>query len=186
MSRFDFHDMPLPGLKLVQRKPIADERGSFARFYCADEFRAAGLHKPIAQINHTFTRSKGAVRGLHFQHPPHTETKLVSCLFGAVFDVAVDMRTDSPTFLHWHGEILSAENHHSLLIPEGCAHGFQTLTEACELLYLHTAPFHPEAEGALNVTDPALTIQWPLPFSELSERDRAHPFIDPRFSGIRL
>lgn len=170
----------------MQPKPIADARGFFARFYCADEFRAAGLNKPIAQINHTLTRSKGAVRGLHFQHPPHAETKLVSCLSGAVFDVAVDLRADSPSFLHWHGEILSVENHRSLLIPEGYAHGFQTLTEDCELLYLHTAPFYPEAEGALNVTDPALTIQWPLPVSDLSERDRSHPFIDTHFSGIRL
>ncbi len=186
MSRFDFYDTTLPGLKLVQRKPIEDARGFFARFYCADEFRAAGLDKPIAQINHTLTRSKGAVRGLHFQHPPHAETKLVNCLFGAVFDVAVDLRAGSPTFLRWHGEILSAENHRSLLISEGFAHGFQTLTEDCELVYLHTAPFHPEAEGALNVADPALAIQWPLAVSELSERDRAHPFIDTHFSGIRL
>ena len=186
MSRFDFHDTPLPGLKLVQRKPIEDARGFFARFYCADEFRAAGLDKPIAQINHTLTRSKGAVRGLHFQHPPHAETKLVNCLFGAVYDVAVDLRADSPTFLRWHGEILSAENRRSLFIPEGFAHGFQTLAEDCELIYLHTAPFHPAAEGALNVADPALTIAWPLAVSELSERDWAHPFIGPHFSGISL
>ena len=186
MARFEFYDTPLPGLKLVQRKPIEDARGFFARLYCADEFRAAGLNKPIAQINHTLTRRKGAVRGLHFQHAPHAETKLVSCLSGAVFDVAVDLRANSPTFLHWHGEILSAENHRNLLIPEGFAHGFQTLTEDCELLYLHTAPFHSEAEGALNVADPALAIAWPLPVSELSERDRAHPFIDIQFSGIRL
>jgi dTDP-4-dehydrorhamnose 3,5-epimerase len=186
MARFDFHDLPLPGLKLVQRKPITDARGFFARFYCADEFRAAGLDKPVAQINHTLTRSKGAVRGLHFQHPPHAETKLVSCLSGAVFDVAVDVRTGSSTFLRWHGEILSAENQRSLLIPEGFAHGFQALTENCELLYLHTAAFHPGAEGAVNIADPALAIQWPLPVSELSERDRAHPFLDAHFSGIRL
>ncbi len=184
--RFDFNDTPLPGVKLVQRKPVEDERGFFARFYCADEFRAAGLDKPIVQINHTFTRSKGAVRGLHFQHPPHAETKLVSCLSGAVFDVVVDLRADSPSFLHWHGEILSAENRRSLLVPEGCAHGFQTLAENCELLYLHTAPFCPEAEGAVNITDPALAIEWPLPLSELSERDRSHPFIDTHFSGISL
>jgi len=165
--RFDFNDTPLPGVKLVQRKPVEDERGFFARFYCADEFRAAGLDKPIVQINHTFTRSKGAARGLHFQHPPHAETKLVSCLSGAVFDVVVDLRADSPSLLHWHGEILSAENRRSLLVPEGCAHGFQTLAENCELLYLHTAPFCPEAEGAVNITDPALAIEWPLPLSEL-------------------
>lgn len=186
MARFEFHDLPLSGLKLVQRKPIADARGFFARFYCADEFRAAGVDKPVAQINHTFTRKKGAVRGLHFQHPPHAETKIVSCLSGEVFDVAVDLRSGSSTFLRWHGEILSAENQRSLLIPEGFAHGFQTLSEDCELLYLHTMPFHPAAEGALNIAEPALAIRWPLPVGEMSERDRAHPFIDTHFSGIRL
>jgi dTDP-4-dehydrorhamnose 3,5-epimerase len=186
MSRFDFHETTLSGLKLVQRKPIEDARGFFARFYCAEEFRVAGLDKPIAQINHTFTRIKGTVRGLHFQHPPHAETKLVNCLSGAVLDVAVDLRADSLSFLRWHGEILSAENRRSLLIPEGFAHGFQTLTEDCELIYLHTVPFHPEAEGALNVADPTLAIEWPLAVSELSERDRAQPFIGPHFSGIRL
>lgn len=185
-ARFEFVATPLAGLTLVQRKPIEDARGCFARFYCADEFRVAGLDKPIEQINRTVTHRKGVVRGLHFQHPPYAETKIVSCLRGAVFDVAVDLRVDSPTFLRWYSETLSAENHRSLLIPEGYAHGFQTLTEDCELLYLHTVPFHPEAEGALNVSDPRLAIAWPLPVSELSERDRAHPFIDTNFSGIHL
>lgn len=186
MSRFDFIPTPLPGLKLVQRKAIEDHRGFLSRFYCAEEFAAAGINKPIAQINHTLTRKKGAVRGLHFQHPPHAETKLVSCLKGEIWDVAVDLRSGSPTFLHWHGEILSAENRKSLLIPNGYAHGFQTLTEDCELIYLHTAAYHPEAEGALNVADPGLNIAWPLLVDDLSERDRSHPFIDENFQGIFL
>ena len=186
MSRFDFIPTPLPGLKLLQRKAIEDHRGFLSRFYCAEEFAAAGINKPIAQINHTLTRKKGAVRGLHFQHPPHAETKLVSCLKGEIWDVAVDLRSGSPTFLHWHGEILSAENRKSLLIPNGYAHGFQTLTEDCELIYLHTAAYHPEAEGALNVADPGLNIAWPLLVDDLSERDRSHPFIDENFQGIFL
>lgn len=186
MSRFDFIPTPLPGLKLLQRKAIEDHRGFLSRFYCAEEFAAAGINKPIAQINHTLTRKKGAVRGLHFQHPPHAETKLVSCLKGEIWDVAVDLRSGSPTFLHWHGEILSAENRKSLLIPDGYAHGFQTLTEDCELIYLHTAAYHPEAEGALNVADPGLNIAWPLLVDDLSERDRSHPFIDENFQGIFL
>lgn len=186
MSRFDFIPTPLSGLALVQRKAAEDHRGFLSRFYCAEEFRAAGLNKPIAQINHTLTRKKGAVRGLHFQYPPHAETKLVSCLKGEVWDVAVDLRHDSSTFLRWYGEILSAENRKSLLIPEGYAHGFQTLTEDCELIYLHTAAYHPEAEGALNVADPALNITWPLPIGDLSDRDRSHPFISPVFRGIVL
>lgn len=186
MSRFDFIPTPLTGLLLVQRKAIEDQRGFLSRFYCAEDFAGAGLVKPIAQINHSFTRNKGAVRGLHFQYPPHAETKLVSCLKGEVLDVAVDLRRGSPTFLQWHGEILSASNRRSLLIPEGYAHGFQTLTEDCELIYLHTAAYTPEAEGALNISDSCLNIAWPLPITDLSDRDRCHPFIGPDFQGIVL
>ena len=186
MSRFDFIPTPLPDLNLVQRKAIEDPRGFLSRFYCAEEFRAVGITKPVAQINHTLTRKKGAVRGLHFQHSPHAETKLVSCLKGEIWDVAVDLRSDSPTFLQWHGEVLSAVNRKSLLIPEGYAHGFQALTEDCELIYLHTAAYHAEAEGALNVADPRLSITWPLPIDDLSERDRSHPFISQEYPGIVL
>ena len=186
MSRFDFIPTPLAGLMLVERKITEDHRGFLSRFYCAEEFCGAGINKPIAQINHTLTRKKGAVRGLHFQYPPHAETKQVSCLRGEIFDVAVDLRHDSPTFMQWHGEIISAENRKSLLIPEGYAHGFQTLAEDCELIYLHTAAYHPEAEGALNVADPRLNIVWPLPINDLSERDRNHPFIGSGFQGIVL
>jgi len=186
MARFDFISTPLTGLTLVQRKAIEDQRGFLSRLYCADEFREAGLHKPIAQINHTLTRSKGAVRGLHFQNPPHAEAKLVSCLQGEVFDVAVDLRCGSPTFLQWYGVKLSALNRQSLLIPEGFAHGFQTLTEDCELIYLHTATYQPEAEGALNVTDPKIGITWPLTMADLSERDRNHKLIEQDFQGINL
>lgn len=186
MSRFDFIPTPLDGLLLVQRKATEDHRGFLSRFYCAGEFREAGINKPIAQINHTFTRNKGAVRGLHFQYPPYAEAKLVSCLKGAVWDIAIDIRRNSPTFLQWHGEMLSAANRRSLLIPEGYAHGFQALTEDCEMIYLHTAAYHPEAEGALNVTDPRLGIAWLLPINDLSERDRNHPFIGSDFQGIVL
>lgn len=186
MSRFDFTPTPLSDVQLVQRKAIEDHRGFLSRFYCAEEFRAAGIDKPIAQINQTLTRQKGAVRGLHFQHQPHAEIKLVSCLKGEIFDVAVDLRRDSPTFLHWYGAILSAENRKSLLIPEGFAHGFQALTEDCELIYLHTATYHPDAEDALNVADQKINIAWPLPINDLSERDRNHPFIKSDFQGIVL
>lgn len=186
MSRFDFISTPLAGLMLVQRKMIEDQRGFLSRFYCAEEFRAMDMDKPIAQINHTLTKKTGAVRGLHFQHPPHAELKMVSCLKGEIWDVAVDLRHNSPTFLQWHGEILSVTNRRSLLIPEGCAHGFQALTDDCELIYLHTAAHHPEAEGALNVADPRLNISWPLPIDDLSERDRNHPFISQDYQGIVL
>jgi dTDP-4-dehydrorhamnose 3,5-epimerase len=185
-GRFESVVTALNGLLVVQRKAIEDERGFLSRFYCADEFSALGVDKPVVQINHTLTRRKGAVRGMHFQHPPHAETKLVSCLKGEVWDVAVDLRHDSPTFLQWHGEILSAANRKSLLIPEGFAHGFQTLTEDCELIYLHTAAYHPESEGALNVNDSRLGITWPLVITEISDRDRKHKLIEQSFQGITL
>jgi len=185
-SRFDLLATPLAGLLLVQRQPSGDARGYLERMYCADELAAIAAGKPIVQINHTLTVRPGVVRGLHFQRPPHAEIKLVSCLRGEVFDVAVDLRQDSPTFLHWHAEILSAENHRSLAIPEGFAHGFQTLTENCELLYCHSAAYHPAAEDALNARDPLLAIAWPLAISELSARDAAHPLLSEEFKGVKL
>ena len=123
---------------------------------------------------------------LDFEQSIYSETKLVSCLHGEIWDVAVDLRYNSPTFLHWHGEILSANNRKSLLIPEGYAHGFQALTPDCELIYLHTEAYHPEAEGGLPVTDPRLNITWQLPISELSPRDANHPLISSDFHGIVL
>ena len=184
MSRFDFIDTSISGLKIVQRKPTQDARGFLSRFYCSEEFKAAGIEKMINQINHTLTNKKGTVRGLHFQYPPNAEIKVVSCLKGEIFDVAVDLRSGSSTFLHWHAEILSAKNQRSLVIPEGFAHGFQTLTEDCELIYLHTAPYAKESEGALNVLDPLLNIGWPISVSDLSDRDRSHPMIKNDFEGI--
>jgi dTDP-4-dehydrorhamnose 3,5-epimerase len=185
-ARFDVVALPLAGLQLIRRLPIRDERGWLERLYCADEFAALMPGQAIVQINRTLTAHQGTVRGLHYQLPPHAEAKLVSCLKGAVLDVAVDVRRGSATFLHWHAERLSAENHHSLLIPPGFAHGFQTLVADCELLYLHTARYEPLAESALNVRDPRLAIAWPQPISALSARDAAHPLLASDFQGIGL
>jgi len=185
MARFTLLDTPLAGLVVVQRSPLEDARGSFSRIYCAQELHdAAGLDAPIAQINHSVTRHRGTVRGLHFQLPPHAEIKLVSCLRGEVWDVAVDLRRGSPTFLQWHATVLSEDNHRSLLIPRGFAHGFQAQQDRCELLYLHTAAYHPAAEGAVRATDPLLQIRWPQPITHMSERDRQHPLLDAHFEGI--
>jgi dTDP-4-dehydrorhamnose 3,5-epimerase len=175
---------PLKGLHIVQRKRLEDARGYFSRLFCAQELALAGFELPVAQANQTLTWQRGAVRGLHFQHPPHAEDKFVSCLRGEIFDVAVDLRRGSPTFLQWHGEILSAGNQRSLLIPQGFAHGFQTLSEGCELLYLHSRAYAPQAEGALHVSDPALAITWPLPIAELSPRDASHPPLTAAFRGL--
>jgi dTDP-4-dehydrorhamnose 3,5-epimerase len=185
MSRFEFIPTPIAGLMLVQRLRSQDSRGFFGRFFCAAEFQAIGFELPIAQINHTHTVRQGAVRGLHFQHPPYAEDKLVSCLKGRIFDVAVDLRQGSPTFMKWHAEILSAENARSLLVPQGCAHGFQTLEPDCELIYLHSRAYMAAAEGALNARDPRLAIEWPLSFTDISERDARHPHLTPDFEGFR-
>lgn len=183
-SRFDILDTPLSGLRVLQRKPIGDSRGYLERLFCSEELQALAPGKPIAQINHTLTASRGTVRGMHFQHPPHAEIKFVSCMRGEVFDVAVDLRHNSPTFLRWHAEVLSADNHKTLVIPEGFAHGFQTLTDNCEMLYMHTAAYLPGAEGGLNPQDPRLAIRWPLPVAGLSPRDAAHPLLGEAFAGV--
>lgn len=183
-ERFQITPGSLAGLQLIVRQPLGDSRGWFERTYCFNTFAEFGLTKTIAQINRSFTAQKGSVRGMHFQYAPFVETKIVSCLKGEVFDVAVDLRVDSPTFLQWHGEILSAENRRSMLIPDGFAHGFQTLADDCELLYLHTQTFAPEASGGLNPLDPKLDISWPLPITEISENDKNRPLMSSDFEGI--
>lgn len=185
MSRFTITDLPMAGLKRVQRQRLGDSRGFIARLFCADELAAAGWTQPIVQINHTFTAKQGTVRGMHFQRPPHAEMKLVSCIRGEVWDVVVDLRVGSPTFLHWHAERLSAENGCALLIPEGFAHGFQALTNDVELLYCHSAAYAAEAEGGLHPNDPRLGIAWPLAIAELSARDAGHAPITADFEGVR-
>lgn len=185
-TRFEILETPLPGLRILQRKPIGDSRGYLERLFCSEELQMLALGKHIAQVNHTLTALRGTVRGMHFQRPPHAEIKFVSCLRGEVFDVAVDLRHNSPTFLRWHAELLSADNHKTLVIPEGFAHGFQTLTDNCEMLYFHTHTYQPDAEGGLNAQDPHLAIQWPLPVGGVSPRDAGHPFLDENFSGMTL
>jgi dTDP-4-dehydrorhamnose 3,5-epimerase len=184
MPRCDAAPTAIDGLVLLQRYRMDDARGFLSRVYAADEFGAAGLTKPIVHINHTLTRHRGTVRGLHFQTPPHAEMKVVSCLRGEVYDVAVDLRRNSPTFLAWHAEVLSLENQRSLLIPEGFAHGFQALTDDCQLLYLHTAAYVAAAESGLNAVDPRLAIRWPLDIADMSERDRGHAMLTSAFEGI--
>jgi dTDP-4-dehydrorhamnose 3,5-epimerase len=186
MTRFTVTATALAGLRCIERQPLGDARGSLTRLFCDDELATAGWPGPIAQINLSATASQGTVRGLHFQHPPHAETKLVSCLRGQVWDVALDLRAGSPTFLQWHAELLSASNHRALLIPPGFAHGFQTLSDEVELLYCHSQPYHPPAEGGLHPQDPRLAIPWPLPVALLSARDAAHPLLTADFEGVRL
>lgn len=183
-GRFSVIDLPLEGLKKIVRHPRRDERGAFTRLFCASDLLALGWDVPIAQINHSLTRQRGTLRGIHFQRPPHAEIKLVTCLHGEVWDVAVDLRPDSPTFLQAHGERLSAENGSSMLIPLGFGHGFQTLTDNVELLYCHSHPHVPEAEDGLNPFDPVLALDWPLQPAAMSEKDRCRPFVQTGLSRV--
>jgi dTDP-4-dehydrorhamnose 3,5-epimerase len=181
-----FIEVPLAGAYVIELEPFRDDRGLFARTFCQREFAAIGFHKPIVQINHSLTRQKGTIRGMHFQRPPACETKIIRCVQGTVFDVMVDLRTGSPTFLQWHGVELSKENLRMVYIPEGFAHGFQTLTGEAELLYHHSAFYSPEDEQGVRFDDPSLAIRWPLSAVCISSKDRNYPRIGQNFKGIAL
>lgn len=176
----------IDGLFVAESHTLTDERGSFYRAFCATELTVAFGNRTIAQINHSHTKFRGAIRGMHFQYPPFAEMKLIRCLRGRVADVAVDLRDGSPTFLQWHLEELSKKNNRMIIIPEGFAHGFQALEPDSELLYLHTAPYRPTAESALRYNDPRLAIDWPLPITQASDRDSSHPLLSEHFRGIRV
>jgi dTDP-4-dehydrorhamnose 3,5-epimerase len=179
-----FKPTPLAGLYTVGLNPFRDQRGWFARYYCKNEFQESGLTAEWVQMNHSFTETKGSLRGMHFQHPPYGEIKMVRCIAGAIFDVVVDIRKDSPTFLQWFGTELSAQNQAMLYIPKGFAHGFQTLQDNTELLYHHSDYYTPAAEAGIYYKDPMLGISWPMPIADISKRDEAHPLLTKEFKGI--
>jgi len=174
----------LKGSYVVELQPFQDKRGWFARFYCKDEFRQIGHDREWVQLNHSVTYRKGALRGMHFQYPPFKEIKMVRCISGRVFDVIIDLRKNSETFLQWYGVELSANNKKMIYIPEGFAHGFQCLSENCELIYHHSELYTPNAESGIRYDDPRINIEWPLPVTELSQRDESHPYLDGNFKGI--
>ena len=176
----------IAGVAVIIPEPFTDERGSFRRFFCRHELANLRPNLIIEQASHSLTQKKGCVRGMHFQHAPHAELKIITCVKGSVFDVAVDLREGSPTFLRWHGLCLSAENMKALVVPEGCAHGFQTLEENSELIYLATAPYNKEYEGTLRYDEPRVGIAWPEPISLISPKDAAQPCLLPSFKGLAL
>lgn len=178
------HNTPLPGLCLVELTPHKDERGKFDRIFCENELSALMGDRRIVQINHSVTTEVGAIRGMHFQVTPNAEMKLVKCLKGRVWDVSVDLRKGSSTFMQWHAQELSQVNHRVMVIPEGFAHGFQVLEAGSELLYLHTASYAPNSEGGCKFDDVMLGISWPLIPTDISLRDRNHANIDSNFEGL--
>lgn len=173
-------------LNIVQFKSHLDSRGVFSRFFCDEELRNIIGGRKILQINQSCTNNIGSIRGLHFQYAPNAEMKLVRCLKGRIWDVAVDLRFKSPTFMRWFGEELTSKNLKMMVIPEGFAHGFQVLEEGSELLYLHTAFYKPESEGGVHYDDPALAIAWPLPVTDTSSRDSSFAYLDSTFRGVVL
>jgi dTDP-4-dehydrorhamnose 3,5-epimerase len=172
-----FHENGIEGSFLVQSEPHGDDRGSFARVWCATEFAAHGIDASWAQANAGFSTRRGTLRGLHFQLPPAAEAKLVRCTRGALFDVVVDVREGSPTRHTWFGAELTENNGRSMFIPEGCAHGYLTLTDATELSYLTSAVYTPELERGVRFDDPLLQIAWPETPSVISNRDAAWPWL---------
>ena len=169
----------IAGVYRVQLEPRGDPRGYFARIFDLEKFREIAPAFQIAQINRSLTRSKGTIRGLHYQREPRAEDKLVQCLHGAIFDVAVDLRPGSPTYRQWVGQELSAGNKELLLVPKGCAHGFQTLTEDCLVEYFVSEYYAPGAEGGVRWSDPAIGVKWPLPHPSTSEKDAVWPLLEP-------
>lgn len=177
MNRLNIKKLNLDGLHLIERVSLGDERGFLSRIWCSDEMKEAGWSESMAQVNHTYNQKCGTVRGLHFQREPYEEKKLVTCIKGKIWDVVVDIRPNSSTYLHWHSEELSENNMRALMIPEGFAHGYQTLSDDVEILYCHSNFFNEGSEGGLNPHDPKLSINWPLEITTISSRDSNHPLI---------
>jgi dTDP-4-dehydrorhamnose 3,5-epimerase len=185
-SKLNIQNTRFNDLHTIEPIVHKDDRGGFYRVFCEDELKDIFKENSIKQINHSITNTKGTVRGMHFQYEPDTEVKIVKCIKGKVFDVVVDIRKDSKTFLKVFSIELSEENKKMIYIPKGFAHGFQTLEDNTELLYLHSSIYTPNNEGALNIKDPLLNINWPLDIINLSKRDTEHKFLDNNFKGIKV
>lgn len=181
-----FIDTDLKGAYVIDLEPRKDDRGFFARTFCKREFNEIGHTKEFVQFNHSMSAQKGTLRGMHFQIPPSAEIKLIRCIRGKVFDVIIDLRAGSPTFLKHIGVILSEENMKMIYVPEGFAHGFQTLEDNTQMIYHHTEYYTPENERGLHHQDPVLNIGWPLAPLNLSDKDQKYPFIETNFKGIKI
>ena len=181
-----FNPSPLTGAFTIDVQPFQDSRGFFTRTFCEKEFADNDLVQHFVQANHSGTKGKGVIRGMHFQHAPFCEVKLVKCVQGAIFDVVVDLRAGSPTFLQWFGAELSAENKRMMYVPAGFAHGFQSLTDYAEITYMVSEFYNKESEGGIKFDDARINIGWPLPVSLVSDKDMKIPLIDETFTGVIL
>jgi dTDP-4-dehydrorhamnose 3,5-epimerase len=174
-----FHPTTLCDAWLVQLEPIRDQRGFFARTFCAEEFASRALETSYPQHSISYTARKGSLRGMHYQRKPHSETKVVRCIKGAIWDVIIDIRPDSPTYRKWEKFELSSENGHLLYIPKGFAHGFQTLCDDVEVNYLISTPYEPKSAWGIRYDDSAFSVSWPLPIAEISDKDLHWPDFAP-------
>ena len=181
-----FDELALSGTYLIKPQYFHDNRGSFGRLLCKDELKKIGHTEDIVQVNHSINSTKGSIRGMHYQISPCCEVKIIKCLKGAIWDVIIDLRKNSPTFLQWTGIEISAKNQHIIYIPKGFAHGFQVLENDSELLYMHTANYSPAHERAMNYNDPKFGIDWPLTITEVSTKDSSHLMLDENFKGLEI
>ncbi len=170
-----FQETKLGGAYLIDLNQMTDQRGFFARSWCEREFKEHGLDHPVVQANISFNRKKGTMRGLHYQVAPYRETKLVRCTRGAIFDVIVDLRPESPTYCEWIGAELTEDNRRMLFVPEGFAHGYETLEDGTEVMYQVSEFYTPGAERGARYNDPAFRVEWPLKVDVISEKDAAWP-----------
>jgi dTDP-4-dehydrorhamnose 3,5-epimerase len=170
-----FVSLHLSGAYLIEPEPISDDRGSFARTFCKQQFQERGLKSPLEQCSFSWNLKKGTLRGMHFQKEPHAEIKLVRCTKGAIYDVIIDLRPESSTYKQWGGFILSSENRHLLYIPEGFAHGFQTLEDHTEVFYQISSPYVAASASGVRWDDPAFKIFWPAEVSVISSKDQQYP-----------
>ena len=176
----EFKETALEGAYLINLDRKKDERGSFTRMFCQKELTEAGFDKQIVQINHSITKKKGTLRGIHYQIPPASEIKIIRVINGAIYDVIVDLRVGSETFLKWISHKLSEDKPQLLYVPEGFAHGFQTLSDDVEMIYQHSAFHNPKYERGFRYDDPKINISWPLPVSIMSQRDNNYPIFSTK------
>lgn len=180
-----FKPLDISGVYAIEPRFLSDDRGGFFRFYCEQEF-AEITDKRFVQMNHSVNHKKGTLRGMHYQLPPHAEQKIVRCVKGAIWDVFVDLRENSPTFLQWDSIELTENNRTLLFLPEGIAHGFITLEDDSHVLYQHSEFYAPYAERGIRFDDPKIGIDWPFEANIISERDNNHPYLNDDFKGIQL
>lgn len=186
MSKFKIYNTSFNGLLKIKRSLYKDDRGSFFRIFSSDLMNYFKLDSSNTQINYSLTKIIGTIRGMHYQIPPYAEKKLVTCISGKVYDVAIDLRRSSKTFLQYYHQVLSEDNYDSLIIPEGFAHGFQALEKNSTLIYMHSKPYNQEYEQGISPIDPIVNINWPIKKKVISKRDNSRLFLSKNYDGIQL